>query len=286
MIKMEKVVKSYRVGEEDLIVLKDIDLAIERGEFVAIMGPSGSGKSTLMNIIGCLDKPTSGNYYLNEKLVSDYNEDELAKVRNQSIGFVFQQFQLLPRLTALQNVELPMIYAGIGKSERIERAKEALEKVGLADRMDHLPNELSGGQKQRVAIARAIVNEPDIILADEPTGALDSKTGVQIMEMFRMLHAEGTTIILVTHEAEVARFAERTIFVRDGMLTTAEAIVDQEVLEKVLASEKEDSVSNEVNEPAEDSVHTENDKLKINDAHQAEYKQESDVKVVSEEEKV
>ena len=286
MIKMEKVVKSYRVGEEDLIVLKDIDLAIERGEFVAIMGPSGSGKSTLMNIIGCLDKPTSGNYYLNEKLVSDYDEDELAKVRNQSIGFVFQQFQLLPRLTALQNVELPMIYAGIGKSERIERAKEALEKVGLADRMDHLPNELSGGQKQRVAIARAIVNEPDIILADEPTGALDSKTGVQIMEMFRMLHAEGTTIILVTHEAEVARFAERTIFVRDGMLTTAEAIVDQEVLEKVLASEKEDSVSNEVNEPAEDSVHTENDKLKINDAHQAEYKQESDVKVVSEEEKV
>mgnify|MGYP001214724994 CR=1 FL=1 len=286
MIKMEKVVKSYRVGEEDLIVLKDIDLAIERGEFVAIMGPSGSGKSTLMNIIGCLDKPTSGNYYLNEKLVSDYDEDELAKVRNQSIGFVFQQFQLLPRLTALQNVELPMIYAGIGKSERIERAKEALEKVGLADRMDHLPNELSGGQKQRVAIARAIVNEPDIILADEPTGALDSKTGVQIMEMFRMLHAEGTTIILVTHEAEVARFAERTIFVRDGMLTTAEAIVDQEVLEKVLASEKEDSVSNEVNESAEDSVHTENDKLKINDAHQAEYKQESDVKVVSEEEKV
>lgn len=286
MIKMEKVVKSYRVGEEDLIVLKDIDLAIERGEFVAIMGPSGSGKSTLMNIIGCLDKPTSGNYYLNEKLVSDYDEDELAKVRNQSIGFVFQQFQLLPRLTALQNVELPMIYAGIGKSERIERAKEALEKVGLADRMGHLPNELSGGQKQRVAIARAIVNEPDIILADEPTGALDSKTGVQIMEMFRMLHAEGTTIILVTHEAEVARFAERTIFVRDGMLTTAEAIVDQEVLEKVLASEKEDSVSNEVNEPAEDSVHTENDKLKINDAHQAEYKQESDVKVVSEEEKV
>lgn len=251
MIKLENVVKSYPVAGEDLIVLQDINLTIRKGEFVAIMGPSGSGKSTLMNIIGCLDKPTSGNYFLNGKLVSDYDENELAKVRNQSIGFVFQQFQLLPRLTALQNVELPMIYAGVDKKTRIERAEEALEKVGLADRIDHLPNELSGGQKQRVAIARAIVNEPDIILADEPTGALDSKTGTQIMEMFRMLHAEGTTIILVTHEAEVARYAHRTIFVRDGMLTSAEKIVDEDVLEEIKELAKEQINGNSQTEHSE-----------------------------------
>lgn len=251
MIKLENVVKSYPVAGEDLIVLKDINLTIRKGEFVAIMGPSGSGKSTLMNIIGCLDKPTSGDYFLNGKLVSDYDENELAKVRNQSIGFVFQQFQLLPRLTALQNVELPMIYAGVDKKTRIERAEEALEKVGLADRIDHLPNELSGGQKQRVAIARAIVNEPDIILADEPTGALDSKTGIQIMEMFRMLHAEGTTIILVTHEAEVARYAHRTIFVRDGMLTSAEKIVDEDVLEEIKELAKEQINGNSQTEHSE-----------------------------------
>lgn len=251
MIKLENVVKSYPVAGEDLIVLQDINLTIRKGEFVAIMGPSGSGKSTLMNIIGCLDKPTSGNYFLNGKLVSDYDENELAKVRNQSIGFVFQQFQLLPRLTALQNVELPMIYAGVDKKTRIERAEEALEKVGLADRIDHLPNELSGGQKQRVAIARAIVNEPDIILADEPTGALDSKTGIQIMEMFRMLHAEGTTIILVTHEAEVARYAHRTIFVRDGMLTSAEKIVDEDVLEEIKELAKEQINGNSQTEHSE-----------------------------------
>lgn len=251
MIKLENVVKSYPVAGEDLIVLQDINLTIRKGEFVAIMGPSGSGKSTLMNIIGCLDKPTSGNYFLNGKLVSDYDENELAKVRNQSIGFVFQQFQLLPRLTALQNVELPMIYAGVDKKTRIERAEEALKKVGLADRIDHLPNELSGGQKQRVAIARAIVNEPDIILADEPTGALDSKTGIQIMEMFRMLHAEGTTIILVTHEAEVARYAHRTIFVRDGMLTSAEKIVDEDVLEEIKELAKEQINGNSQTEHSE-----------------------------------
>src|SRR5690625_2067058 len=192
-----------------------------------------------MNIIGCLDKPTSGEYFLNGKLVSDYDEKELAKVRNQSVGFVFQQFQLLPRLNALQNVELPMIYAGIGKKERLERAAEALEKVGLGDRQTHLPNALSGGQKQRVAIARAIVNEPDIILADEPTGALDSKTGVQIMEMFTLLNKEGTTVILVTHEAEVASYAERTVFVRDGRLTSAEEVVGQEALEKLMESDEE-----------------------------------------------
>lgn len=239
MIQLKKVVKSYPVAGDDLIVLKDIDLVIQRGEFVAIMGPSGSGKSTLMNIIGCLDKPTSGEYLLNEKSIAGYNDKELARVRNRSVGFVFQQFQLLPRLTALQNVELPMIYAGVAKKERLERAREALEKVGLGDRMDHLPNELSGGQKQRVAIARAIVNKPDIILADEPTGALDSKTGVQIMELFTLLNEEGATVILVTHEAEIASYAERTIFVRDGMLTTAEEIVASDALERLVAKDSE-----------------------------------------------
>ena len=235
MIQLKKVVKSYVVANEDLVVLKDIDLQINKGEFTAIMGPSGSGKSTLMNIIGCLDKPTSGEYLLNDKQVQQYDEKQLAKVRNQSIGFVFQQFQLLPRLNALQNVELPMIYAGIAKKERLERAEEALRKVGLGDRVKHLPNELSGGQKQRVAIARAIVNEPDIILADEPTGALDSKTGVQIMDMFTMLNKEGTTVILVTHEAEVASYADRTIFVRDGKVTTADEVVDQDTYERLIA---------------------------------------------------
>jgi|SRR5690625_2948815 len=238
MIQLKNVVKSYPVAGDNLVVLKDIDLSITQGEFVAIMGPSGSGKSTLMNIIGCLDKPTTGEYYLNQKLVSLYDEKELARVRNQSVGFVFQQFQLLPRLTALQNVELPMIYAGIGKKERLQRAEEALDKVDLKDRMTHLPNELSGGQKQRVAIARSIVNKPSIILADEPTGALDSKTGVQIMEMFTLLNQEGTTVILVTHEAEVASYAARTIFVRDGKLTTADEVVGQEVLEKLVAAEE------------------------------------------------
>lgn len=238
MIQLKKVIKSYPVAGDDLVVLKDINLQINKGEFVAIMGPSGSGKSTLMNIIGCLDKPSSGEYLLNGKQVSDYDEKELAQVRNQSVGFVFQQFQLLPRLNALQNVELPMIYAGIGKNERIQRAKEALEKVGLSDRADHLPNALSGGQKQRVAIARAIVNDPDIILADEPTGALDSKTGVQIMDMFTMLNKEGTTVILVTHEAEIASYAERTVFVRDGKLTSAEEVVGQEAMERLIELEE------------------------------------------------
>jgi len=240
MIQLDNILKSYPVADDDLIVLKEIDLQIDKGEFVAIMGPSGSGKSTLMNIIGCLDKPTSGNYVLNGKQVSDYDEKELARVRNQSVGFVFQQFQLLSRLNALQNVELPMIYAGVGKKERIERAEEALEKVGLAERAGHLPNALSGGQKQRVAIARAIVNEPDIILADEPTGALDSKTGVQIMEMFTELNQEGVTVILVTHEAEIASYAERTIFVRDGKLTSAEEVVGQGAMEKLIELDDEE----------------------------------------------
>jgi len=225
MIRLQNVVKSYSIGKEQVDVLRGIDLHIKEGEFTAIMGPSGSGKSTLMNIVGCLDRPSSGDYYLNDHLVSQYDEKELAQVRNRSIGFVFQQFQLLPRLNALKNVELPMIYAGVKKKEREERASEALHKVGLSDRMGHLPNELSGGQKQRVAIARAIVNNPDLILADEPTGALDSKTSVQIMELFTMLNQEGTTIILVTHESEVAEYARRTVFVRDGMVMQNETTV-------------------------------------------------------------
>lgn len=228
MIRLKSIVKSYTIGKEEVNVLKGIDLDIRDGEFVAIMGPSGSGKSTLMNIIGCLDRPTSGEYYLNGERVSEHDENELARVRNQSIGFVFQQFQLLPRLNALKNVELPMIYAGKPKSEREEKAAEALKKVGLSDRMYHLPNELSGGQKQRVAIARAIVNEPALILADEPTGALDSKTSVQIMDLFTLLNQEGTTIILVTHEPEVAEYAERIVLVRDGKLTSEYKDVESE----------------------------------------------------------
>lgn len=209
------------LGKESVPVLNGISLTIHEGEFTAIMGPSGSGKSTLMNIIGCLDKPTEGEYYLGGENVSHYNDKELARVRNQSIGFVFQQFHLLPRLTALKNVELPMIYAGISKKDRQARAEEALMKVGLTDRMNHLPNALSGGQKQRVAIARAIVNTPKIILADEPTGALDSKTSKDIMEQFRELNDEGVTIIIVTHESEVAEYANRTILVRDGLIQSS-----------------------------------------------------------------
>jgi putative ABC transport system ATP-binding protein len=222
MIELIAITKSYKIGAETLDVLKGINLTINNGEFVAIMGPSGSGKSTLMNVIGCLDNPSSGTYLLGNEDISTYKDEELAKVRNQSIGFVFQQFQLLPRLTALKNVELPMIYAGLGRKEREERATYALEKVGLGDRINHLPNELSGGQKQRVAIARSIVNEPKIILADEPTGALDSKTSISIMEQFTSLNKEGTTVILVTHEQEVADYAQRLITVRDGYILSDE----------------------------------------------------------------
>jgi len=221
MIRLESITRSFLLGKETVPVLNGISLSIHEGEFTAIMGPSGSGKSTLMNIIGCLDKPTEGDYYLGGENVSHYNDKELARVRNQSIGFVFQQFHLLPRLTALKNVELPMIYTGISQKERQARATEALTKVGLADRMNHLPNALSGGQKQRVAIARAIVNTPKIILADEPTGALDSKTSKDIMEQFRGLNDEGVTIIIVTHESEVAEYANRTILVRDGMIQSS-----------------------------------------------------------------
>lgn len=221
MIELTSITKSYKVGQDTLDVLKNINLTIKHGEFVAIMGPSGSGKSTLMNVIGCLDNPSSGTYLLDQEDISTYKDEMLAKVRNLSIGFVFQQFQLLPRLTALKNVELPMVYAGI-KKEREERAKQALEKVGLGERMNHLPNELSGGQKQRVAIARSIVNKPKIILADEPTGALDTKTSISIMEHFTQLNKEGTTVILVTHEQEVADYANRIINVRDGIILSDE----------------------------------------------------------------
>lgn len=223
MIRLESITKSFLVGKDSINVLNKITLTIEEGEFVAIMGPSGSGKSTLMNIIGCLDKPSSGQYFLGGEDVSHYNDKELARVRNQSIGFVFQQFHLLPRLTALKNVELPMIYAGVSKSERQSRSEEALRKMGLDDRLDHLPNALSGGQKQRVAIARSIVNRPKLILADEPTGALDTKTSKSIMEQFRELNEEGVTIVVVTHEPEVAEYANRIILVRDGMVQVPSA---------------------------------------------------------------
>ncbi|MFS0654291.1 ABC transporter ATP-binding protein [Bacillus sp. 179-C3.3 HS] len=218
MIQLSNVTKSYEVAQETFHVLKEIDLVIAKGEYVSIMGPSGSGKSTLMNIIGCLDRATSGQFLFHGKDLSMAKDQELAAIRNQSIGFVFQQFHLLPRLNARKNVELPMIYSGISQKERKERAEHALEKVGLADRMNHMPNELSGGQKQRVAIARAIVNQPQLILADEPTGALDSKTSFSIMEQFTQLNEEGTTVILVTHEEEIAACTNRIVMVKDGHL--------------------------------------------------------------------
>lgn len=220
LMRLTNIVKSYRNGEQDLKVLKDINLTVYEGEFLAIMGPSGSGKSTLMNIIGLLDRATSGDYVLNGTEVEVLSDRKLAQVRNEEIGFVFQQFFLLAKLNALQNVELPLIYAGVSVSKRRERAKKFLEKVELGMRMKHLPSELSGGQKQRVAIARALVNNPSIILADEPTGALDTKTGQQIMELLTELNQEGKTIIMVTHEPEIADFATRKIIIRDGEITT------------------------------------------------------------------
>lgn len=220
LIDLKNVNKSYRNGDQEFQVLKDIHLAVEEGEFVAIMGPSGSGKSTLMNIIGLLDRPTSGEYYLEGEEVAKLGEKKLAKVRNQQIGFVFQQFFLLSKLNALQNVELPLIYAGISQSKRKALAEQYLKKVELEARMHHLPSELSGGQKQRVAIARALVNHPSIILADEPTGALDTKTGEQIMELLTELNREGKTIIMVTHEPEIAAFAKRQIVIRDGVISS------------------------------------------------------------------
>jgi putative ABC transport system ATP-binding protein len=210
--------KTYVMGSEEIHALRGVSLQLERGEYVAIMGPSGSGKSTLMNLIGCLDTPSKGSYLLNEKQVSQMNDNELAQIRNQEIGFVFQTFNLLPRASALQNVELPLVYGGVASKERQERARKALEKVELGSRMSHRPNELSGGQRQRVAIARALVNNPSILLADEPTGNLDSKTGAEIMALFARLHQAGNTIVLVTHEADIAAFAHRTIHLRDGQV--------------------------------------------------------------------
>jgi putative ABC transport system ATP-binding protein len=225
VIRTENLTKVYEMGAEQVHALSGIDVEIHKGEYVAIMGPSGSGKSTLMNLIGCLDSPSSGRYWLAGRLVSELDDDELAYIRNKEIGFVFQTFNLLPRATALHNVELPLIYNGTPAEERIERAKKALERVDLIPRMSHKPNELSGGQRQRVAIARALVNNPSIVLADEPTGNLDSKTGEEIMNLFENLHEQGNTIILVTHEMDIAQHAHRVIFIRDGKIASDEKVV-------------------------------------------------------------
>lgn len=218
VIEIRNIIRDFKLGQEIVHVLKGIDLDIKRGEYVAIMGPSGSGKSTLMNLLGCLDTPTAGSYILNGNDVSQMTDDELAEIRNTEIGFVFQTFNLLPRTTALENVALPMVYAGASKKERQERATQVLADVGLADRMDHKPNQLSGGQRQRVAVGRALVNSPSIILADEPTGNLDSKTGLEIMGLFDDIHAAGNTVIMVTHEEEIAAHAKRIIRLRDGII--------------------------------------------------------------------
>ena len=223
---MEKINKYYQMGEEQAHILKDIDLEIEEGEYLSVLGPSGSGKSTLMNIIGCLDVPTSGRYTLHGRLVDELTEAELARLRSAEIGFVFQNSQLLPRLTAQKNVELPLIYAGVGPKERRRRAKELLERVGLSDRMDHYPNQLSGGQQQRVAIARALAGNPTLLLADEPTGALDQKTGKQVMALFRALNDEGRTIVMITHDMNIAKNARRVVHIIDGELTEGGTVAD------------------------------------------------------------
>lgn len=229
VIELRNVTKHYLMGTQEVHALAGVSLSIYRNEYIAIMGPSGSGKSTMMNIIGCLDTPTSGTYVLKGHNVSDMSDDELAEVRNREIGFVFQTFNLLPRVNCLQNVELPLIYAGIRKRRRHELASEALQNVGLGDRMNHKPNELSGGQRQRVAIARALVNKPSIILADEPTGNLDTRTGEEIMELFEALYRQGNTIIVVTHEEEIARHARRVVRLRDGLIES-DVTVDEPTL--------------------------------------------------------
>jgi putative ABC transport system ATP-binding protein len=218
VIELSNITRHFKIGDTDVYALRGIDLHIKRGEYVAFMGPSGSGKSTLMNILGCLDTPTSGKYMLNGKDVSNLNDNELAEIRNKEIGFVFQTFNLLARNTSLDNVALPLVYAGLGKKERTQRAIQSLTNVGLADRMDHKPNELSGGQRQRVAIARALVNNPSIILADEPTGNLDTKTSYEIMQLMEDIHQKGNTVIVVTHEEDIAKRAKRIIRLRDGVI--------------------------------------------------------------------
>ncbi len=228
VIQIEGVTKEYKMGEEIVRALRGVDLSIFRNEYVAIMGPSGSGKSTMMNLLGCLDTPTSGKYEFNGKDVATMEDDELAEIRNKEIGFVFQTFNLLPRSTALQNVELPLVYAGISGEERREKALTALQSVGLGDRVHHKPNELSGGQRQRVAIARALVNNPSIILADEPTGNLDTKTSIEIMNIFESLYEQGNTIIVVTHEEDIARHARRIVRLRDGLIESDRLISEME----------------------------------------------------------
>lgn len=218
LIELIDIGRKYIIGSETIHAIKSVSLVINKGEFVALMGPSGSGKSTLMNILGCLDTPTKGDYYLNNNLVSDMSENELAEIRNKEIGFVFQTFNLLPRSTSIDNVALPLIYAGIRKKERLEKARVALESVGLGNRIDHKPNELSGGQRQRVAVARALINSPSIILADEPTGNLDTKTSIEIMSLIEAIHSKGNTIVLVTHEEDIAQHAHRIVRMRDGLI--------------------------------------------------------------------